>query len=135
MLLPVPLADAVPSVAAVRIDQVKALLSISVAFSVRAKAVGVPSSDMLTLTLSPSAMTGASLTPSTVMVHDWVAGTAPFSPPSATCTATSALLMPFAGVHVTRPVAEMFMPLGACVSEKERSVPLLASSGSLTASW
>src|SRR5690606_1721950 len=82
LLLPVPLTTTVPLVAAVATDQVRVLLSISVAFSVRAKAVGVPSSDMLTLTLSPSVMTGASLTASTVMVHDWVAGAAPFSPRS-----------------------------------------------------
>src|SRR5690606_16296965 len=89
----------------------------------------------LAVVTAAEVITGASLTPPTVMVHDWVAGAAPFSPPSATCTVTSALLTPLPGVQVTRPVAEMLMPLGACVSEKERSVPLLASSGSLTATW
>src|SRR5690606_9545947 len=136
LLLPVPVARAVPFVAALATDQVRVALSASVAFSVRANAVGVPSSDMLTLTLSPSLISGALFTGVTLMVKDWVAGATPFSPPSATCTVTSAVqaAAPFSpGVQLIAPVELMLMPAGAAVSENARSVPLLASSVSFTA--
>src|SRR5690606_3520771 len=76
---------------------------------------------------------GASLSASILMVQLCVAGAAPSSPPSVTCTSTSALLLP--AVQLTRPVGEIVMPAGASSKLNWRSVPLLASSGSLTTSW
>ena len=57
--LPVPLAVAVPLVARVEIFQVSVSLFASVAFRVREKTVGEPSSDMVTAAGSLSVMTGA----------------------------------------------------------------------------
>src|SRR5690606_893590 len=76
---------------------------------------------------------GASLSASMLMVQLCVAGVAPSSPPSVICTSTSALLLP--AVQLIRPVGEIVMPAGASSKLNWRSVPLLASSGSLMTSW
>ena len=107
-------------------------LSISVAFNVNANDVGVESSDIFTSTESPSVITGASFTLATVMVHDCSAGSAPLSPPSATRTVTFSLVTPLAGVHVIKPVVETVIPAGAMGKLKVKSVPLFASSASVT---
>ncbi len=59
---PVPMAVAVPFPAGVLMLQVSGSPSGSVASRVRSKAVGEPSSDMVTSTEVPSVMTGGSLT-------------------------------------------------------------------------
>ncbi len=66
---PVPPAPAVPLDAAVLILHVMVFPSTSVAFKVRLKAVGEPSSDMVTEVDAPSVIAGASLTGVTVNVN------------------------------------------------------------------
>ena len=79
---------------------------------------------------------GESLTTVTAMVNISVAAAAPSSPPSVTVTVTAPdVVTPSRGVHSTRPVDETVMPAGASVRLKVRSVPLLASSGSVTSTW
>ena len=65
--VPVPLAAAVPWLAADEMLQVMVSLFASEAFSVRANGVGLPSLDMETLTLEPWVIVGA-----------WLAGGIPF---------------------------------------------------------
>src|SRR5690606_41704265 len=103
------------------------VLSPSVALSTSANAVGVPSSDMVTLVLSPSVMTGASFTAVTLMVQLCVAAAAPSSPPTATSTVTLALVTPSAGDQSIRPVVEKVMPPGDCDRLNDKMLPLLLS--------
>ena len=130
MLLPVPLATAVPLPAAVNTDQVSVVLSASVAFSVRANAVGSLSSDMVTLTLLPSLITGALFSGVTVMVKSCVS----LRSPSLTCNCTLAVhaSAPFSGgVHCTRPVLETLMPAGPLSNDQVADGP----STSLALAW
>src|SRR5690606_2126040 len=124
-------------VAGVAIDQVISLplLSASVAFNVNEKACGAPSSDIVTSFGEASANCGALMTGVTSMVHDCTSGTAPFSSPSATSNSTASCQAdapPSPGDQLITPVGEMLISAGAVSSEKERTVPLLASSGSST---
>ena len=81
--VPVPLAVAVPWLAAELMLQVRVSLSASVACRVRPKGVGEPSSLIVTRVEAPSVMTGASLTG--LMVTFTVMVSAP-PLPSLTCT-------------------------------------------------
>src|SRR5690606_29991906 len=111
------------------------LLSASVAFSVSEKSCGAPSSDIVTSCGDDSVNCGALLTGVTSMVHDCTARAAPFPPPSATSTCTASrhgVAPPSPGVQLITPVGEMVMPVGAVSNANDRSVPLLASSGSST---
>src|SRR5690606_9071389 len=102
---------------------------------VNENACGAPSSDIVTNCGDASVNCGALLTGVTSMVHDCTAAAAPFSPPSATSTCTASchvVAPPSPGVQLMTPVGEILMPVGAVTSEKERSVPLFASSGSST---
>ncbi len=59
--VPMPPTEAVPRVAGLLMLQFNVSPSVSVALSVSAKAVGEPSSDIVTFTESPSVITGAEL--------------------------------------------------------------------------
>src|SRR5690606_21884002 len=131
--LPVPVAEAVPLLAGLCRSQVSVVpVSASVASTDTANGVGTPSSDISTLMLSPCVITGALLVEETVIVQDCTAGAAPSSPPSATCTLTSALVTPSAGVHWITPVDDTVMPVGALSNENCSAEPSLASSTSAT---
>ena len=66
---PFPLALALPCEAGVEILQVSDCASASVAWRVKAKAVGAPSCDSVTKVETPSVMVGASFASATVSIN------------------------------------------------------------------